>query len=132
MKKIARNLILAIFAFLIVASFYQGIHYSSPYELGIAAVAFAILTQFVKPAIKLLMLPFNLLTFGLVSSLSSLVILYLVAFFVHGFSLVAFHFSGLSFSGFILPAVYLSAFLSALVASVLIGLVSTILQSLFK
>ncbi|MDP2671471.1 MAG: phage holin family protein [bacterium] len=132
MKKLARNLILSAFAFLLVSSFYKGIAYTDLQTLALAGIVFAVLTQFVKPILKLLALPFNLLTFGLMSVLTNIFILYLVTFFIQGFSIVSFNFGGLSVSGFILPAFQLTPLFSIFLASFLIGLIASLLQSLFK
>jgi len=132
MKKIARSLILASLAFVFVASFYKGISFNSLQSLAIAAIIFAFLAQFVKPVIKLLTLPFNLLTFGLISGLINLFILYLVKTAVAGFDIVAFNFQGVHLAGFILPAFYLAPIFSALLASFLIGLTQTFLQFIFR
>jgi putative membrane protein len=131
-KKIARSLILSALAFLVVALFYQGIRYQSLTDLVIAGSIFALLSQFVKPVLKLLTIPFNLLTFGLFSVFVSIVIIYLVTLIAPGFSIVPFHFQGVNISGFILPSLTVPWLWSAVLASFLIGLAVTALQFIFR
>lgn len=133
MKKVFRSIVVALIAFVAVAYFYPGFNYSGDLKtLFLAAVIFAVLNLFVKPAIKIVMLPFNLLTFGFFSFVINVIILYAVSFFIHSFKVVAFHFGGVSISGFNLPALELNVFFSALVSSFIIGGAITILQWVFR
>lgn len=132
MKKHARALVISLLAFLAVAYLYPGFSYAlNLLTLVMAAVVFAILTIFVKPIIKLLSLPFNLLTFGLFSFLINVIVLYGVSYLVDNFKITGFHFSGFSISGFNIPAADLNQLLSAFLASLLIGLIATILHWIF-
>lgn len=133
MKKYARSIVTAFLAFSIIAYFYPGFDYSNNYvTLLLAGLIFALLTIFVKPILKILSLPFNLITFGLFSFFINIILLYAINYFINDFKIIAFHFSGYTFSGFSLPAYDLTQLTSALVASVLIGFFSTILHWIFK
>ena len=132
MKKHARSLVIALLAFLIVAYFYPGFSYNGNLlVLGLAALVFAVLTIFIKPVIKLLSLPFNLLTFGFFSFLINIIILYGVSYSVTDFKISGFHFPGYSLSGFTIPATDLNQLFSALVASLIIGALATALHWIF-
>lgn len=133
MKKYARSIITSLLAFGLVAYFYPGFSYHGNYlTLLLAGGIFALLTIFVKPILKLLSLPFNLITFGLFSFFINIIILYSISYFVADFKIVGFHFVGYQFSGFNFPATDLNQLMSALVASILIGLLSTFLHWIFK
>ncbi|HSX58040.1 MAG TPA: phage holin family protein [Candidatus Saccharimonadales bacterium] len=133
MKKYARSLVISLISFGSVAYFYTGFDYHNNYlTLAIAAVIFALLTLFVKPVLKMLSLPFNLLTFGLFSFFINVIILFGVTYFIHDFQIQAFHFGGATISGFNLPSTDISQLFSALIASLIIGIVSTVLHSLFR
>lgn len=132
MKKNARSLVISLLAFVFVAYFYPGFSYNENWlVLGLAALVFAALTIFVKPIIKLLSLPFNLLTFGLFSFFINVIILYAVSYLISDFKINGFYFPGYALSGFNLPAAELNQLLSALVASLIIGLIATILHWIF-
>lgn len=133
MKKYARSIVTSLLAFGIIAYFYPGFNYHNNYvTLLLSGLIFALLTIFVKPILKILSLPFNLITFGLFSFLINIVLLYAVSYFIVDFRIIPFHFPGYTVSGFNLPAYDLTQFMSALVASVLIGIFSTFLHWVFK
>lgn len=133
MKKYARGIITALIAFVAVGFFYPGFSYNHDYlVLFTAAIIFAILSIFIKPVLKILSLPFNLITFGFFSFLINIIILYGVGYFIHSFKIIAFHFAGYSVSGFNFPAYDLSQLVSALVASILIGILASGLHWLFR
>ncbi len=133
LKKHAQSFVVSLIAFLAVAFFYPGFSYNENFAvLGLAALAFAVLTVFIKPIIKLLSLPFNLLTFGLFSFLINVIVLYGVSYLVADFRINSFYFPGYNLSGFIVPAADLNQLLSALVASLLIGVISTVLHWIFR
>ena len=58
----------------------------------------------VRPLMNMVMLPINLLTFGLLRWVTNVAILWLVIRFVGGVSIQSFAFQGLNFNGFIIPA----------------------------
>ncbi len=133
MKKYARSIVTSLLAFGLVAYFYPGFSYNNNYyTLLFSGAIFALLTIFVKPILKILSLPFNLITFGFFSFFINIIILYGISYFVHDFKIVGFHFSGYNLSGFLLPAYDLTQLISALVASVIIGIFSTFLHWIFK
>lgn len=132
MKKNARAFVVALLSFLVVAYYYPGFSYQSNVAtLLLAAAIFAGLSLFVKPVIKLLMLPFNLLTFGVFSFLTNVIILYAVSYGVQGFKIVSFHFAAFSYQGFNIPSYDLNQLTAALVASFIIGWISALLHWVF-
>lgn len=86
-----------------------------------AAIIWLLLNKVVKPIIKLLLLPINLITLNLFSWAIGLITLFLLQIIVDGVSITAYHFPGLSSQGFVFPAVYLSVFLSYLITSFLLN-----------
>jgi len=133
MFKGLRRLVINLLAFVFVGYFYPGFTYGSNFgTLVLAGVVFSLLTIFVKPVITLLSLPFNLLTFGLFSIFSNIIILYIVTYLIHGFKIVSYNFNGLTLSGFVLPHLFVSPFFAALIASLFLGLITTILVWILK
>lgn len=133
MKKYARGIITALISFLAVGLFYPGFSFNHDYLILLSAgLIFALLSIFIKPVLKILSLPFNLITFGFFSFLINIIILYGVSYFIHNFKIISFHFEGLSASGFNLPPYDLSQLVSALVASVIIGTLASGLHWLFR
>lgn len=88
-----------------------------------AAVIWLLLNKIVKPIIKLLLLPINLITLNLFSWVISLITLFLLQMIVGGISISAYDFPGLSAQGFVFPAFYVGIFLSYVIASCLLNLI---------
>ncbi|APF16899.1 membrane protein of unknown function [Caldithrix abyssi DSM 13497] len=89
---------------------FSGIHFESTGALVGAAIVFGILNTFIKPILLIFTLPLNLLTLGLFTLIINAIILELTDFFVDSF--------------------YVSGFGVAILAALVISIVSVILQSI--
>ena len=106
-------------------------------ENGITSTLLAglgiVLTSFlVKPIINLLLLPINLLTFGIFKWISSAITLYLVTLIVPGFKIYSFVFSGFSNPWIDVPALTVASPLSYIAFSFLITFITSIIYWLIK
>ena len=126
MKKRFQTPLLSSFAFLVLAVFYPGFVFESNQSIVVAAVVFALLQMFVRPILKLLSFPLNLITFGLFSLFINVIILYLLALLVPSFSIVSFDFTGIDLLGWQLSTTPVGPLFSALIASLLLGIVSSL------
>ena len=88
-----------------------------------ASVIWLLLNKIVKPIIKLLLLPINLITLNLFSWVISLITLFLLQSIVGGITVSAYSFPGLSTGGFVFPAFYVGIFLSYIIASCFLNLI---------
>jgi len=86
------------------------------------AVIWLLLNKIVKPIIKLLLLPINLITLNLFSWAVSLITLFLLPLIVSGVKISPYDFPGFSYQGFSIPSFHLNLFLSFLVASSFLNL----------
>ena len=100
--------------------------------LILAGVVLAISQFLIKPLINILLLPLNLLTFGLFKWASYAVTLYLVTLLVSGFKIAEFYFPGVSTYWFNLPIIALTGFLAFIAFSFLISTVSSIISWIMK
>ena len=98
----------------------------------IAGIALSLLSLLVKPIINILLLPLNLITFGLFRWVSSAIALYLVTLVVPGFKILSFSFSGLNSKWIDIPSVNLSGFLAIITFSLVISVISSILHWLIS
>ncbi len=103
-----------------------------PESLLLAGLGLSLLSLLVKPLINLLLLPLNLITFGLFRWVSSAVALYLVTLVVPGFKILGFAFAGLSSKWMDLPSINLTGFLAIIAFSLVISLISSILHWLIS
>lgn len=133
MKKYLRLFLINLFSLWLVASSLSGVSFSGGYRtLMTAALVLTLANLLVKPLIKLLLLPVNLLTLGAFRWLTNVLILYLVTLIVPQLEINGFLFPGFSYQGFIMPAIYLSIFWAFVVVSLLISLITTSLLWLVR
>jgi len=98
-------------------------------------LAGALITLFaalLDPIIKVLTLPFNILTLGLLSFLTVMAALFVLTIFYSSVSVNAFSFSGLGTIGLTVGAVHLSRFLSFVVISATIYFTNKAILWLFS
>ncbi len=77
-------------ALLLISQYVPGIEVASTYTAVVVAVLWGIIGWTLKPALNLLALPINILTFGLFSFIINALLFWLLATFVQGFSLDGF------------------------------------------
>ena len=126
MKKRLRNALFASLSFLILSYIYPGFSFESSETILYAAAVFAFFYLFVRPILKLLSLPFNLLTFGLFSLVVNVLIIFLISYFIPGFDIVSFSFEELSILGLSLPGMVVNTLFSVALASSALSLISSI------
>jgi putative membrane protein len=102
------------------------------YTLFLAGFVLMLATLVVRPVINVLLLPINLITFGLFKWVTYAVTLYLVTLVVPGFHLADFVFKGLSSYWFSIPGLSLSGLLAFIAFSFVISTVSSALYWIFK
>jgi len=133
MKKILRWFVINSVVVFAADRLIPGFNVSPGYE-GIIITA-AVLTGLnfaIKPLIKLLLLPVNLITLGAFRWVANVFILWLVTYMVPNLEVIGFQFVGYTYQGFIIPAMYLGQFWALVVSSFFISLATTFLFWLFK
>lgn len=98
----------------------------------LAGVALSLFSLLVKPLINLLLLPLNLITFGLFRWVSSATALYLVTLIIPGFKIMGFSFAGFFSKWVDIPSVNLSGILAVVAFSLVISIISSILHWLIS
>jgi len=133
MKSILRSIIFNAAAIWFVSMIISGIVLERGYEtLFISAFALGMINLLIKPIINILLLPINLLTLGTLRWIVNVIALYLVTVLVSDFKILPVKFSGLTYSGIIIPAFSLNLILSFIFISFLISLISGFLFWLTK
>lgn len=95
-------------------------------------VALTFLNKLAKPFLKLLLLPFNLVTLGLFSWLINVITLYLLTLIVPDLKVSAFTFPGFSYQGFTIPTLELNIVYTYILASFTLSLITSLLRWLTK
>lgn len=91
-----------------------------------------LVTLIAKPIINILLLPINLVTFGLFKWVAFAIAFYLVTLLTPGFKLLDFNFPGYSSYWFEIPGLHLSGILAFLAFAFVISFISSIIYWIFK
>ena len=123
MKTILRAVFLNLVTLYLVAMFYSGLTIDNqPTTYLAAAAVWTLLNKIVKPIIKLLLLPINLLTLGLFSWVVNVIPLFLLTYFIKGVAILAYTFPGISYQGFIIPQMHFNLIISYVITSLVLSL----------
>jgi putative membrane protein len=98
----------------------------------LTGIALSITSLIIKPVINILLLPLNLITFGLFRWVGYAVALYIVTLIVPGFKIMDFAFNGLASYWVSIPAVSLHGLIALIAFSFIISTTSSILDWLLK
>lgn len=133
MKRIIRHYVINTVSLYLVSMLIEGIFLEKGLEsLLLAGVGITLVSLIVKPIINLLLLPINLITFGLFRWVSSAIALYLVTLVVPGFKITRFFFAGLSTQWVEVPAISLNGILAFVAFSFIISILVSSLSWLTK
>jgi putative membrane protein len=99
-----------ILSFVIVSRLIRGFQFQNFWSIFFTSIVFGIVNAMIKPLLILFSFPFMLFTFGIFLFVINAVLLEIVAFFVHGFSI--------------------DSFLTAILGSILLSLISFIISSI--
>lgn len=128
MKKIIRHYCYATFSLWCVGQIASGLVFGQGIRtLLITGGAVTLVSLFAKPIINLLLLPVNIITFGLFRWLSSGVILYLATLLVPEFKVMGFNFNGLATPWIKIPTINLSGLFSYVGFSFVYSLITSFL-----
>lgn len=133
MKKILRSFAINLATLFLINQLIAGFNIAGGFQ-GILFTA-AVLTGVnlaIKPLIKILLLPINLITLGAFRWLINVISLYLVTLLVPYLEIVGFNFPGFVYQGFVIPEIYLARLWVLIISSLFISLLSTFLFWLFK
>jgi len=111
----------------------EGIEFLNGYQtIALTALVLTILGTLVKPLIKILLLPINLLTLGAFRWLINVITLWLATLIVLQFKIGSFVFQGLTWNGFIIPSFFVTKFWVFILASLFISFVTSFVLWLTK
>lgn len=109
MKFLVR-LALNVFALIVVAYLIPGFYFADFMATLVAAVVIGVVNTFVKPLLQIIALPISIITFGVAAFLINVFLLWGVSFIVPGFEI--------------------ESFMTAVIASIVLSLISLFLNKL--
>lgn len=96
----------------------------------LAGVVLSLLNLIIKPLLKILFIPITILTFGLLSWIVNVIVLYLFTYLVPSVSVSAWLFPGFSSFGFTVPAIQFTYIVTLVIISITITVFSNLLADL--
>ncbi len=133
MKRLLRHFVIDTFCLWIASQIAKGLVFEEGVKTFIiAGLGLTLVSLLAKPIINLLLLPINLVTFGLFRWVASAVVLYLVTLIIKEFKIVYFSFPGLTNIWIEIPPIYLEGLLSFIAFSFLLSVVSSFIYWLIK
>jgi putative membrane protein len=95
-----------------------------------AGLVLSILMLLVHPILKILFIPINIITFGLLSWIINVIVIYLLTVFVSAVTITAWNFPGIHLVGFVVPHVQFSYIVSLCIVSMTLTLFVDILHTI--
>ncbi len=133
MKSILRHYIIDTVSLYLVSRMASGMVFEKGMEsLLLAGLALSIGTILIKPIINILLLPINLVTFGLFKWLSSAISFYIIILIVPGFKIVNFYFAGFATKWFEIPSFGFNGLMAFLAFSFLLSIIISLVHWLLK
>lgn len=133
MKPLLRNTLFNAFSIFLISQILPGVKVSGGlFTFIFGGLALTLLFILLKPILKLLTLPLNIITLGMFSFLTNVIIFYALTVLVVGITITSFTFLGYEYAGFIIPKIYfntLFAFVSvAFLQSVIVSFLSWLIE----
>lgn len=133
MRQVLRMLLVGVVALYITTRLIPGfIIRGNWFDFVLVAVIFMIVQKMVKPLIHLLLLPFHFITLGTLSWIVNLLALYILTFIIAKVTITEFTFQGLTTPYFAIPEMQITAFMTAMLASLCLGVCGTFFHWLME
>lgn len=133
MKHYLKTLIITIISFYIAYSLVPTIQLGSDPQNILVVIGSLLLTSLViHPIFSIILLPINILTFGLLSLILNIALFLALTKFLPGFGISPYDFPGTNIGGFIIPAAKLTQTSSILAVAAIVTFTQKILQFIFE
>ncbi len=128
MKSLPRSLIVNGVVFWLLAKFTPALVVENTRSLVLVVLALTLVNLTIKPVLKLITLPLNILTLGLFSWAYTLVALYLAILAIPGVYITGFVLPGFSGMGFTIPTVSFSRLATLAALSIVLSLAERVVK----
>ena len=133
MKGLLKSYLVFLIALYVTTQIVKGFTYFGGIKtLLVGAAVFSIINWFIKPIIKILMLPFNLITLGLFSWMVNVLMIFLLTKFVPQLIVKSWNFQGITIEGYSLPALEFNVLMTFVAASFVIAFATELLNWLIR
>ena len=129
MKHLIRVFLFNVFALWLTSQILPAITINGAWQtILFAGFILALLMLIVAPILKILFIPINILTFGLLAWLVNVIVMYLLTLVVPEIQINPWAFGGFSWAGLVIPSFEVSFFLSLVITSLAIATITDILH----
>lgn len=133
MRHYLKQLIIAAIAFYIAYSLIPTISLGpDPKNIALVIGGIMLTAVVIHPIFSLVLLPINLLTFGLLSLALNISLIFAFTRFLPGFAIAAYNFPGANLQGFIIPQADLNQWQTLVTVALIITIVQKILHLIFE
>lgn len=131
MKSFLRSILFNLFGLWLTSQILPGLIIVGDWKtiLG-GGIVLSLLMLLVKPILKILFIPINFLTFGLLSWFVNVIVFYLLTVFVPQIIIKSWTFTGVNLQGFVIPAINISYFFSLILTALIVSLFVNLLEEL--
>lgn len=127
MKSLLKTMIFTTLSLYAISRMFPGVQFAGTSVLITTGVVLTLLMIIGRPVLKILLLPVNIITFGLFAWMINIIVLFLATLLVPGFTIGTIQVPSLVVGPFLFPAFEFSRFWSLFVVSLLISLGNGIL-----
>ncbi len=133
MRHYIKTVLITIAAFYITYTLIPAINLGSdPKNLALTLAGLWIISQVVNPVFSLVLLPVNIITFGLVSFLLNVAFVFALLTFLPGFVIRAYYFSGAVIQGIIFPPIAFNQITTVILIAFSITILQKVLHIIFE
>lgn len=98
--------------------------------LFVSGLILSLLMLIAKPLLKILFIPINILTFGLLSWIINVIVIYLLTLLAPNVAIHAWMFPGVTWQGFVVPATNLTYLICLVITSLSVTFITNILEDI--
>lgn len=133
MKGLIRSYLITLTALYLASRVIDSFSYAGGYQtLFIGAFVLMLINMILKPIAKIFFLPINFITLGLFSFVINALMLYTLTILLPQFNIQSYFFPGFNNYGFVIPAIRFSLIATYVIISIIISVITSILNWLAK
>ena len=132
MRNLLKDVIIQSLCLYMVSLIFPGLKIYNAESLFLGGFLLVLGYKIFTPILQIILLPFNLISFGLFSAATTLVSLFIITGFVKSIKIHAFTFPGIAFYFLNIKSFYLTLFLSFIVISVTIYVLGKLMNWVFE
>ncbi len=131
MRGLLKRIVFTTLSLYVITVIFPQVRFANPTALVTMGLVLTLLNIFIRPFISILLLPINLITFGLFSWILNIIVLYLATVITPGFSIGAIVIPSFTLGIFVFPAYHLTVFWSFFLVSLLLSIGNSLFAWIF-